>query len=70
MMIVSPTLHVDAFDKKGKLSHKHSIKNCYYHGKLDGHQNSTVAMSTCNGLVSSSFFLIHFVILILVLLSP
>ena len=51
-IVISPSFHVEALDQKGQAVHKHKLNNCYYRGKVDGVDQSSVALSTCNGLVS------------------
>lgn len=51
-IVLSPSFHVESLDEKGQAIHKNKLNNCYYHGKLDKIDQSTVALSTCNGLVS------------------
>ena len=51
-MVIPPSFHIESLDEKGQAINKHKLKNCYYRGKLDGVDQSTVALSTCNGLVS------------------
>lgn len=50
-------LEVEVYNEDGTVDMIPLADNsgCYYHGKLLSHEKSSLAMSTCKGLVSSMF---------------
>lgn len=51
--LIAQTYSVDYVGKDGKAEKQHrTLRECHYYGYLQGHEDSVVALSNCNGLVS------------------
>lgn len=51
--LIAPAYSVDYVGTGGKTETQHrTIRECHYHGYIHDHEDSRVALSNCNGLVS------------------
>lgn len=53
--LLTPSFKVEVIGKNGKIMKRHAMENCHYVGRLKAKSRSTVAISNCNGLVSTSY---------------
>ena len=51
--LLAPNFKVEVIGKHGRVMKRHSMENCHYVGKLKERSRTTVAISNCQGLVSS-----------------
>lgn len=53
--LLTPSFKVEVIGKNGRVMKRHAMENCHYVGRLKAKSRSTVAISNCNGLVSTSY---------------
>lgn len=52
--LLAPAFKVEVLGKHGRVLKRHTMENCHYVGRVKARSRSTVAMSNCHGLVSTS----------------
>lgn len=53
--LLAPNFKVEVIGKNGRVMKRHTMENCHYVGRLKDRSRSTVAISNCNGLVSTAY---------------
>jgi len=51
--LLAPDFHVEVLGHDGQILKRHTLENCHWTGTVGSSSRSTVAVSNCNGLVST-----------------
>ena len=55
--LLTPGFKVEVIGKNGRVMKRHTMESCHYVGRLKARSRSTVAISNCNGLVSTLLYI-------------
>lgn len=55
--LLAPNFKVEVIGRQGRVLKRHSLENCHYVGRLKDRSSTAVAISNCEGLVSTQLLM-------------